>query len=188
MCVGNGGGDSDGDGDGDGDAAGGGGIGGGGDNDGEDRSLQASLKRAAAAKLGASIESMMPLADRAWSSAGSSKMAAALQEGRERLAERKAEVGDEAALAELQVSIRAADAEAEARAAASALLRGRPRLWLVGRDGVINEEVGAPGVLEAEELRLIPGSAGAVRRLRPSGKVAIISKPSTRGKGPLGAA
>ena len=79
-------------------------------------------------------------------------------------------MGDEAALAELQASIRAADAEAEARAAASALLRGRPRLWLVGRDGVINEEVGAPGVLEAEELRLIPGSAGAVRRLRLSGK------------------
>ena len=102
MCVGNGGGDSDGDGDGDGDAAGGGGIGGGGDND---RSLQASLKRAAAAKLGASIESMMPLADRAWSSAGSSKMAAALQEGRERLAERKAEVGDEAALEPLTPSL-----------------------------------------------------------------------------------
>jgi hypothetical protein len=81
MCVGNGGGDSDGDcyGDGDSDAAGGGGIGGDGDNDGDDRSLHASLKRAAAAKLGASIESMMPLADRAWSSAGSSKMAAALQ-------------------------------------------------------------------------------------------------------------
>ena len=182
MCVGNGGGDSDVDGDGDGDAASGG------DNDGDDRSLQASLKRAATAKLGASIESMMPLADRAWSSAGSSKMAAALQEGRERLAERKAEVGDEAALAELQASIRAADAEAEARAAASALLRGRPRLWLVGRDGVISEEVGAPGVLEAEELRLIPGSAGAVRRLRLSGKVAILSKPSAQGKGPLGPA
>ena len=81
MCVGNGGGDSDGDcyGDGDSDAAGGGGIGGDGDNDGDDRSLHASLKRAAAAKLGASIEPMMPLSDRAWSSAGSSKMAAALQ-------------------------------------------------------------------------------------------------------------
>ena len=97
-------------------------------------------------------------------------------------------MGDEAALAELQASIRAADAEAEARAAASALLRGRPRLWLVGQDGIISEEVGAPGVLEAEELRLIPGSAGAVRRLRLSGKVAILSKPSARGKGPLGAA
>ena len=70
---------------------------------------------------------------------------------------------------ELQASIRATEAEAEVRAAASALLRGRPRLWLLDRDGVINEDVGAPGVIRAEELRLIPGSAGAVRRLRLSG-------------------
>ena len=45
---------------------------------------------------------MMPSDDLAWSSAGSSKMAEALQEGRERLAERKAKLGDDAALAELQ--------------------------------------------------------------------------------------
>ena len=63
---------------GDGDSGGDGGGGGGDD----DRSLQASLRRAAAAKLGASVDSMMPSADLAWSSAGSSKMAAALEEGR----------------------------------------------------------------------------------------------------------
>ena len=45
---------------------------------------------------------------------------------------------------ELQASILKAEAEAEARAAASALLRARPRLWLLDRDGVINEDVGAP--------------------------------------------
>ena len=78
MCDGDGddgvAGDSDGDSD------------GGGDSDGvgvgDDRSLQASLRRAAAAKLGASVDSMMPSDDLAWSSAGSSKMAQALQEGR----------------------------------------------------------------------------------------------------------
>ena len=78
MCDGDGddgvAGDSDGDSD------------GGGDSDGvgvgDDRSLQASLRRAAAAKLGASVDSMMPSDDLAWSSAGSSKMAEALQEGR----------------------------------------------------------------------------------------------------------
>ena len=63
-------GDSDGDGDSDGVGV------------GDDRSLQASLRRAAAAKLGASVDSMMPSDDLAWSSAGSSKMAEALQEGR----------------------------------------------------------------------------------------------------------
>ena len=78
MCDGDGddgvAGDSDGDSD------------GGGDSDGvgvgDDRSLQASLRRAAAAKLGASVDSMMPSDDLAWSSTGSSKMAEALHEGR----------------------------------------------------------------------------------------------------------
>ena len=67
-------GDSDGDGDSDGVGV------------GDDRSLQASLRRAAAAKLGASVDSMMPSDDLAWSSAGSSKMAQALQEGRRAIA------------------------------------------------------------------------------------------------------
>ena len=44
----------------------------------------------------------------------------------------------------LQASIRAAEVGSEARVAASALLRARPRLWLVDRDGVINEDVGWP--------------------------------------------
>ena len=65
---------------------------------------------------------------------------------RERLAERKAQLGDEAALAELKAEIVAAetdaeaeaDAGAEAEAEAEVLLRARTRLWLLDRDGVIN--------------------------------------------------
>jgi len=149
MCSGDSIGDGDSVGDADGDGVGDSGSDGG-DGGDDDRSLQASLRRAAAAKLGASVDSMMPADDLAWSSAGSSKMATALQEGRcacvseacarqtlstctlttltlaltltltptptptltptltltrKRLAERKAQLGEEAALAELQASI-----------------------------------------------------------------------------------
>jgi hypothetical protein len=147
MCSGDSIGDGDSVGDADGDGVGDSGSDGGEGGD-DDRSLQASLRRAAAAKLGASVDSMMPADDLAWSSAGSSKMATALQEGRcacvseacarqtlstctlitltltltltltptptltltltltrKRLAERKAQLGEEAALAELQASI-----------------------------------------------------------------------------------
>ena len=68
---------------------------------------------------------------------------------RERLAERKAQLGDEAALAELKAEIVAAETDAEAEAGAEAgaeaeaegevLLRARTRLWLLNRDGVINQ-------------------------------------------------
>lgn len=147
-------------------------------------SLQSSLKRAAVKNLGTSIESAMVPEDLAWYRAGSNSMAAALQEAKERLTKRKAEVGGEAALRELDRSIR----DTEARAAARPLLKARPRLWLLDRDGCINEDIGAPGVLHTADLRLIPGSAGALRRLRLSGKVAVVTNQSARGKGLLSAA
>ena len=122
--------------------------------------------------------------DVAWSRSGASAMEAAIQAGKQQLAKRKTEIGDEAAVAELEASIRAG----EARTTASALLKARPKLWLLDRDGCINEDVGSPGVVCAADLRLIPGSAGAVRRLRLSGKVAIVTNQSARGKGLLTAA
>ena len=150
----------------------------------DDKNLQSALRKAAAEKLGASIESAMKPDDVAWYQAGSNTMVAALLEAKEQLARRKTEVGEEAALAELEATVRGADARAKARS----LLKARPVLWLLDRDGVINADVGAPGVISAADLHLIPGSAGAVRRLRLSGKVAIVTNQSARGKGLLGAA
>ena len=63
----------------------------------------------------------------------------------------------------------------------------RPMLWLLDRDGCINEDVGAPGVVSIGDLRLIPGSAGAVRRLRLAGPVCIVTNQSCRGLGLLSA-
>ena len=107
----------------------------------------------------------------------------ALRQAKERLAERKAAVGAEAALSELDASIRGEAAGVAARG----ILSARPKLWLLDRDGCINEDVGAPGVVCASDLRLIPGAAGAVRRLRLSAKVAIVTNQSARGKGLLSA-
>ena len=157
-----------------------------------DNSLQQSLKQAAAQKLGGSIESAMRPDDLARTNAGSSSMAKALLEAKERLKERKAVLGEEAALAELDASIR----DADRTAARPRLLKARPKLWLLDRDGCINEDVGAPGVIRAEDLKIIPGSAGAVRRLRSAtygaaglrSKVAIITNQSCRGLGLLSAA
>jgi len=151
-------------------------------NDGEKDTLQSSLRRAAADKLGASIESMMKPEDLAWYQAGGASMAAALQEAREKLVRRKAEIGEEAALAELEIAARASEA------ALPNLLKARPVVWLLDRDGCINEDVGPPGVVRTEDLRLIPGSAQAIRRLRLSAKVAIITNQSSRGRGLLSAA
>lgn len=146
----------------------------------EQLGLHASLKRAAAHKLGTNIEEAMRPEDLAWYRAGANSMAAALQEAKEQLAERKAVIGEEAAVAELEANARAGALE-------HPLLKARPKLWLLDRDGCINEDVGAPGVTRADDLRLIPGSAGAVRRLRLAGKVAIITNQSARGKGLLSA-
>ena len=145
--------------------------------------LQEELKRAAAQSLGASIEESMKPADLEWAQRGSATMVEALRAAKERLATRKAQVGEAAALAELDASIRG-----QSPPPPPPLLTRRPKLWLVDRDGCINEDVGAPGVLRADELSLIPGSAGAVRRLRLAGRVAIVTNQSARGKGLLSAA
>ncbi|KAL1499596.1 hypothetical protein AB1Y20_011795 [Prymnesium parvum] len=63
-----------------------------------------------------------------------------------------------------------------------------PRLFLLDRDGCINRDVGAPGVLTPEALHLLPGAAGAIRRIRAAGhRVAIVTNQSCRGKGLLSA-
>jgi D-glycero-D-manno-heptose 1,7-bisphosphate phosphatase len=146
-------------------------------------SLHDSLKRAAAEKLGASLEDSMKEEDFVRFQSGARTMETALREAKERLAARKLEIGEEAALNELDDFIRAGG-----RAAASpTTLTVRPKLVLLDRDGCINEDVGAPGVLRATDLRLIPGAAGAMRQLRPACKVAIVTNQSARGKGLLSA-
>ena len=152
-----------------------------------DESLQSVLKRAASEKLGASLESAIKPEDRSLYASGPTSMANALQEAKKRLEERKAAIGEDQALAELDAAIRTEGRAAEGRAAASPLLKARPKLFLLDRDGVINADVGAPGVTRVEDLAIIPGSAGALRRLRLSGKVAIITNQSARGKGLLSA-
>ena len=63
-----------------------------------------------------------------------------------------------------------------------------PRLVLLDRDGVINEDVGAPGVVDVADLRLIPGAAAALGRLRRTpcaARVALVTNQSCVGKGLL---
>jgi D-glycero-D-manno-heptose 1,7-bisphosphate phosphatase len=58
------------------------------------------------------------------------------------------------------------------------------RFVLIDRDGTINEEVGH--LSAAEDLRLIPGSAGAIRRLRASGfGVVVVTNQAEVGCGLL---
>lgn len=58
------------------------------------------------------------------------------------------------------------------------------RLVLLDRDGVVNEDVGSPGVLCPSQLRLTPNAADAIGRLcRAHFKVAIITNQSCVGKG-----
>ena len=58
-----------------------------------------------------------------------------------------------------------------------------PKLVLVDRDGVVNEDVGAPGVLHSSQLELTPGVGLALGRLRRAGcKIALITNQSCVGK------
>lgn len=60
---------------------------------------------------------------------------------------------------------------------------GRIRLVLLDRDGVINEDVGSPGVMDPQQLILTPGAGPAVGQLKRAGlKVAIITNQSCVGK------
>ena len=44
-----------------------------------------------------------------------------------------------------------------------------PRLILLDRDGVVNEDVGAPGVIEPRQLQITPNAGRALGRLRRRG-------------------
>lgn len=59
-----------------------------------------------------------------------------------------------------------------------------PRLILLDRDGVINHDVGAPGVLHPSQLILTNGAAKAISNFRNCGcKIAVITNQSCVGKG-----
>jgi len=61
-----------------------------------------------------------------------------------------------------------------------------PFLVCLDRDGVINQDVGSPGVTDAADLRLIPGAATAIAALNASGAhVCIVTNQSAVGKGLL---
>jgi len=58
-----------------------------------------------------------------------------------------------------------------------------PRLILLDRDGVINHDVGAPGVLHSSQLKLTNDAANAIANFRNHGcKVVIITNQSCVGK------
>jgi len=60
----------------------------------------------------------------------------------------------------------------------------RRRFVLLDRDGTINEEVGH--LADPDELRLIPGSADAIRRLRDLGLgIVVVTNQANVGRGLL---
>ena len=61
-----------------------------------------------------------------------------------------------------------------------------PKLVLLDRDGVVNKDVGSPGVTCVKQLQLIPNAATAIGDLKRSGcNVALITNQSCVGKGLL---
>lgn len=59
-----------------------------------------------------------------------------------------------------------------------------PKLVLLDRDGVINRDVGAPGVLDNSQLELTPNAGVAIGRLKRAGcKIAVVTNQSCVGKG-----
>lgn len=59
-----------------------------------------------------------------------------------------------------------------------------PKLVLLDRDGVINQDVGSPGVLQTSQLELTEGAATAIGDLRRAGcHIAIVTNQSCVGKG-----
>ncbi len=59
-----------------------------------------------------------------------------------------------------------------------------PRLILLDRDGVVNQDVGAPGIICPSQLQLTPNAGIAIGRLKRSGcKIALITNQSCVGKG-----
>ena len=56
-------------------------------------------------------------------------------------------------------------------------------LVLLDRDGVINEDVGSPGVIDGNQLELTPHAGHAMGRLRPAGcAIATVTNQSCVGK------
>jgi D-glycero-D-manno-heptose 1,7-bisphosphate phosphatase len=69
--------------------------------------------------------------------------------------------------------------------AASTSGRGlRRSLVLLDRDGVINEDVGSPGVCHVDDFRLVPGAAAAIAKLKRAGAtVCVVTNQTCVGKG-----
>ena len=62
------------------------------------------------------------------------------------------------------------------------------KLVLLDRDGVINQDVGAPGVIDPQQLALTPGAGHAMGNLKRAGlQVAMITNQSCVGKGLINA-
>ena len=65
-----------------------------------------------------------------------------------------------------------------------------PRPWtvLLDRDGVLNRDVGSPGVVREEQFSLLPGVADAVRALKEDGHACVVvTNQNARRKGLLSA-
>ena len=65
-----------------------------------------------------------------------------------------------------------------------------PRPWtvLLDRDGVLNKDVGSPGVVREEQFTLLPGVAAAVRALKEDGHACVVvTNQNARRKGLLSA-
>lgn len=61
-----------------------------------------------------------------------------------------------------------------------------PRIFLLDRDGVINVDVGAPGVVAVEQFELLPGVVSAIRQLNQAGhRVAVVTNQTAISKGYL---
>lgn len=61
-----------------------------------------------------------------------------------------------------------------------------PKLVMLDRDGVINQDVGSPGVVHREQFELTPGAANAIGTLKRKGcQVVVITNQSCVGKGLL---
>ena len=82
--------------------------------------------------------------------------------------------------------VTASDAEDEDYGGFDAL----PRPWtvLLDRDGVLNRDVGSPGVVRAEQFELLPGVSDAVRALKEDGHACVVvTNQNARQKGLLSA-
>ena len=60
------------------------------------------------------------------------------------------------------------------------------RLFCLDRDGVINKDVGVPGVVDVDDFELLPEAARAIRSLNDAGvSVCVVTNQTAVGKGLL---